>query len=289
MNLRACFHHQRSPDGRCLTCGQKQLEAIKGSEEDTLSTLWAEANAAIAAQPSLVALELNASALKKYEDERDEFTVLWEVADRAIDNPQKAPQYATLSASGPTRLRSPSLASALQEAERQTQSSLSLKGTDRAVTAEAAAQYKKQEQRIQFAPRRLRLAAGIFDFGYLIVMAALITLSLFWFIAPELRPVLFSPGLMSRPIQITVASAAVVILIVISFLYPFLSGSRTTGQKLFGLETLAVTGNELPPRSRALRALLLPLSALLLPCLPSLWRPLGFHNQLSGAVVAKTH
>lgn len=284
MNFGDCAHSQGSLDGYCISCGKQVSTPTTPSKTDSLATLWDEADAAIASKPSAVALELSTSALKRFEDERDEIAMLWDVADQALRDPKSAPQYAGLLASGPTRLQSPALSAALKVAERQDYLSRS------APQAQTSPHTPPSESTrlVESAPRQLRLAAGLFDLGYLLLMAALITISLFWFLAPELRPVIFSPTQMPRSVQISVLSTSVVVFILISFLYPLLSGTRTTGQRLFGLETIAASGGPLDPRARVLRSLLLPLSALLLPFVPLLWRTLGFHNQLAGTIVAKS-
>ncbi|NDC39080.1 MAG: RDD family protein [Proteobacteria bacterium] len=291
MSCPGCINNCLTPEGCCTHCGKQLRSAVQSAPAVTLHTLWEQVSAELPPTSTATALALNPLTLRNFAAEREQFELLWKMADDSMQSAGATPLYAELAPPTSQALSSPAIAAALATVEQSSATAhrTTLTGVTpaRETGAHRAAHGPLQTSPLVSAPAGARLAAGLFDVGYVVLMALVITFTLFWFLTPELRGELLAPTQFPAPTLISFVGTAVAALIALAFFYPWISGGQTTGQRLFGLETVGAYGGALSARTRILRSLLLPLSALIWPLMPPLWRTLGFHNQLSGAVVIR--
>lgn len=254
-----------------------------------LEKLFQEAWNESAVGPAGLDLEVDLLLLRDFSDEREEFQILFDLADEAIQNPEAEKRYVEQIAKRESRIiKSGELAEQLAKVE----SALKLpqfslrRGGPKVTSKDESALVSgaiEPAKRIVPPPGRIRLRAELFDLVYQFVMALAFTISFAWFTEPSMREDLLAPTSMETPEAICFGALFLSALLLLLVLYPLFSGAQSTAQKFFGLELLTKKGRKPSQRSLLKRSLLCPLSIIVLPFRP---RKPSLADQLSELVLS---
>lgn len=279
---------------RSAAVAAPKRDRFADSGNAAINDLWEAAQRSIDERQSVAQFEFSTAALRNFSKEREEIEVLWALVDEAIQDPASLERYASITPSAVREIRAEEAERALQRVEKSMSAQVfslgrggpRLSRRDEETTVASVVRFATHD--LNPATANERLTAGIIDAAYIALLSFICTLSITWFAAPELRSFVLRPLSLPAPELISLTAVFFSTFIALGVLYPWLSGTRTAGQKLLGIEVIEESGRDATPTELFLRAAMLPLSLLVSAVIPPLWRTIGFHNRLSHTLINRT-